>query len=283
MRGTQPGEEQGSAMAKGAGGLIRDAAFGIVRSAHERLLLKPLPERLAIYFHALPEDDYEPFRTCIRHLRDLGYRIVPVSELTSHEASGRMLFVSFDDNYQSWHRALGLLDVLDVQATFYVNTLPFMDTCPEPDRLEYFRRIDYSRSTLTLTRAELRDIARAGHEIGCHSHSHFNLAHLERARWDDEIRACRHRLEEIVDRPVEQFAYPYGMRRYFTPALRGYCRQIGFRSIATAIPGLQHAPIDPFSIHRTRWQLASPLQANMRDLQIDGRLFEALTGRSAVG
>ena len=155
---------------------------------------------------------------------------------------------------------------------------------PVAERVAYFKRIDYAESLDTVTRGQLREIAAAGHEIGCHSHSHFDLARLDRSRWHEEIHDSRRRLEEVVGLPVRHFAYPYGMRRYFSAELRTYCRSIGFSSIATAIPGLQHChPIDPYSLHRTRWHLFRSVEENVADVRIDGRAFEALTGRSAVG
>jgi peptidoglycan/xylan/chitin deacetylase (PgdA/CDA1 family) len=264
--------------------LSRQQAFAIVREAHKRVLMKPLPDKVAIYFHALDDSEHGAFRDCMVHFKDLGYRFVSASQYASTASHGRQLFVSFDDNYKSWHEALDLMTALEMQATFYVNTLPFRETCPEPDRLAFFDRIDHAGKGTSMTRAELRDLVQAGHEIGCHSHSHFNLAQLERGQWDQEIVGCRQKLEDLTGKPIEHFAYPYGMRRFFSEPLRDYCRSLGFKTIATAIPGrLQGGSIDPFNLHRTRWNLARPLAENIEDIRIDGRLFEALTGRSAVG
>jgi peptidoglycan/xylan/chitin deacetylase (PgdA/CDA1 family) len=262
----------------------RQLAFAVIRGAHKRLLMKALPGRVAIYFHALEPSDSLQLKACIEYFLNLGYRVVPVTEFVDERATGRMLFLSFDDNYKNWHGSLDLLDYLGVRGMFYVNTLPFMDTCPERERVAYFKRIDYARSTLSMTRSELLELAQAGHGIGCHSHSHFNLAQIDPGRWDGEIRDSKRQLEDLVGQPVEHFAYPYGMRRYFTASLRDYCQSIGFKTIASAIPGRQQARrIDPFNVHRTRWNLARSLADNIEDIRIDGRLFERLTGRSAVG
>ena len=282
----QPGSNQtpplaaSSALPRSA----RQRAFGMVRAAHKRLLLKPLPDRVAIYFHDLDRQDYDQFRACIGYFAQQGYRSVPISHYLDPAAAGKMLFVSFDDNYQTWHRALELLDEVGVRAMFYVNTRPFMDVCPEPERLAYFERIAHRRQPVSMTRAELGELVAAGHEIGCHTHSHYNLARLEPDRWDAEIRDCRRQLEDLVGRPIQHFAYPYGMRRYFSAPLRTYCRALGFVSIAAAIPGrLQGARLDPFDLNRTRWDLSQPVEHNVEDVRIDGRLFEALTGYSPVG
>ena len=262
----------------------RKMTFALIRSAHKRFRMKELPDRVAVYFHALERPDWAQFRACIAYFRNQGYRIVNIDEYSSTLARGKMLFVSFDDNYKNWHEAIGLLGELDVRATFYVNTLPFMDCSSEAARLQYFDRISYNANPISMTTAELVELANAGHEIGCHSHSHFDLARLERKYWDTEIRGSRQTLEDVIGRPVVHIAYPYGMRRYFTDALRDYCRSIGFQTIASGVPGYQHSPrIDPFNLHRTRWNFSRSLEHNIEDIRIDGRLFEQLTGWSAVG
>ena len=74
------------------------------------------------------------------------------------------------------------------------------------------------------------------------------------------------------------------MRRFFNERLSNVCRKLGFERIAYGIPGFQHEEnIDPMMIHRTRWLFEYDLAHNLDDLCIDGRLFERLTGRSAIG
>ena len=91
-------------------------------------------------------------------------------------------------------------------------------------------------------------------------------------------------LEDITAAPVQHFAWPYGMRRYFSEALRAYCKAIGFKTIANAIPGCQRrAAADPMNIFRTDWRLGKPLAYNFTNLGIDGRVFAALFGRSVIG
>ena len=263
---------------------MKRALFSLVRSAHRRLCSRPLPDRLAIYFHELELHQWDSFRNGILHIIEQGYCSVPVSGFVEQNSNDRRLFISFDDNFRSWNTSLKLLDELGLKATFYVNTLPFRDICDQNTISEYFDRIAHSGERITLTRSELLEIAAAGHEIGCHTHSHPNLSKLPRARWDKEIRDSKHVLEDILQREVADFSYPYGMRRYFSDALRRYCVDIGFRTIASAIPGLQHLPkIDFLNIHRSGWRLDETLSANLADLRVDGRWFESVSGRSPVG
>jgi peptidoglycan/xylan/chitin deacetylase (PgdA/CDA1 family) len=263
---------------------MKKSAASLIRLVHAKLSLKQLPERLAIYFHELDERQQGAFGEAIDYFMERGYRTCTPAQFVHAEPGRRSLFISFDDNFQTWRRALPALESACAQATFYVNTLPFRDTCSGPEIARYFERIGYRGPASTLTRQELCELRSAGHKIGCHSHSHYRLSALPRARWDDEIRASKADLEDLLGEPLTDFSYPYGMRRHFSHALRSYCAQIGFKTIATAIPGMQHTSNrDQLAIHRTRWRLDAPLEDNIADLRIDGALFEKLTGRSAVG
>ena len=74
------------------------------------------------------------------------------------------------------------------------------------------------------------------------------------------------------------------MRRHFSEPLRNYCKEIGFKTIANAIPGCQHkTDVDPMNIFRTDWRFGGPLTYNLTKLSIDGRAYAALFGRSVIG
>ena len=126
----QPGNDQ-----------TRQMTFALIRGAHKRFRMKELPDRVAVYFHALEDWDREKFKRFVLYFKDRGYRIVSLSEYLQPCATGRMLYISFDDNYLNWYESIGLFASLDMHATFYVNSLPFMDTCDEAARLRYFERI----------------------------------------------------------------------------------------------------------------------------------------------
>lgn len=263
--------------------VARQTLGNCVRLTHLALFRKELPRKIAVYFHELEPQHWAAFREAIVNFHRLGYEMVNAREFASDQSNRKLLFISFDDNFASWHAALEMMNEFGTKATFYVNTLPFRDTCDNIELDGFFARIAHKGVRQTLRRSDLADFIAAGHEIGCHSHSHFNLARLNRSQWDDEIRRSKEILEEITSREIDAFSYPYGMRRFFSEALREYCAAIGFRTIATGIPGLQQkAPIVPLNLHRTRWILTQPLERNIADIHIDGALFEQLTGRSAI-
>jgi peptidoglycan/xylan/chitin deacetylase (PgdA/CDA1 family) len=264
---------------------VKRTLFSIIRHAHRLLARGELPSRIALYFHELEAHQRDLFRSAVCTFNELGFRFVSLSDfLAARGLNDRHVFLSFDDNYRSWHESLPLLSELGVPVTFYVNTLPFRGDCSAEAARAYFDRVDHRGERIALTRSEVVELERAGHLVGCHSHSHFALSALPRSEWHGEIADSKRQLEDLLDREVPDFSWPYGMRRYFTEELRQYCVGLGFRTIAAAIPGYQaEAARDPFCIHRTRWDFQKPIEENLENLRIDGRLFERLTGRSAVG
>ncbi len=253
----------------------------LVRWAHLTALNKGLPDRAAILFHDLDEDTWPAFREVVSFFRDRGYRFCdPESFL--YGSAERRVFISFDDNYRSWHRALALFDDLTVRVTFYVNLQPCRDVATPDDIRTYYDRLHFHGDRVPLSTQELRSIAAAGHTLGSHTYSHHVLTDLPQSQARQDIAKGKRALEEVLERKTEHFSYPYGMRRHFSESLMQYCREIGCATVATAIAGLLHHLNGARTIHRTVWHLDRPLDYNIANLSVDGRLWERLTGRNAV-
>ncbi|MDJ0514348.1 MAG: polysaccharide deacetylase family protein [Methyloceanibacter sp.] len=257
----------------------------VVRQAHVLFAAEHFSRRVALYFHDLVPEYVGAFRDAVATFLELGYATVDPSEYAQDASdASRKLFVSFDDNYRSWFEALEIFDDLGIQCTFYVNTCPFRDVASRSTIDAYFDRIRYTGDRTPLSRSELRAISDAGHNIGCHTHTHFRLSGLPKEKWFEEIDSCKALLEDIVGHGVSDFSFPFGMRRHFSAPLRRYCRDLGFRTIATAIPAQLYAPhVDPFFIHRTGWKFDRPYTENLQNLKLDARMFGAAFGRSAIG
>ncbi|MBF0454239.1 MAG: polysaccharide deacetylase family protein [Magnetococcales bacterium] len=253
-----------------------------VRSLHLVFLNPALPTRLAIYLHALEAENYRAFEEFVTYFRGLGYRFCRVDEF--HATSDKVILLSFDDNYRSWFDAIDLLEQLEVKALFFINTLPTLKQTDDQTISGYYDRIAHHGERIPLTMAQIQALHQGGHTIGCHGHSHFNMAQLPFEQAVQEIQSNRQQLETIIGEAVNHLSYPFGMRRHFTPALRQWCRENGFKTVFNAIPGLQHTDNrDCFDVNRTRWHLHHPIKRNVEDLSIDGRWFEKLTKKSAVG
>jgi peptidoglycan/xylan/chitin deacetylase (PgdA/CDA1 family) len=257
-------------------------ATGRLRAAigafHRAFLRRPLPDKLALYLHSL-NGHTSTVEQFMGRFSDLGYHFVGPDEFLSR--SGRMIMLSFDDNYRSWYTSLTMFERLGAKATFYVNTLPFRDRASDADLSWFFSRISAAPEP-TLSADELRCIAEAGHTIGAHTHTHPNLRATPFERAKGEISTSRSILEDLLGGPVIHFAYPFGMRRHFSARLRRYCFETGFKTIATGLPAMQHVKPEDGVIHRSVVMLDVPFERYIENLQVDGRIFERVTGRNPI-
>jgi hypothetical protein len=255
-----------------------------IREVHRTFVRRPLPNKLGLYFHSSAGHEQQ-LDELLYFLKERGYAFTGPGEFLT--IAGNACFLSFDDNYHSWLRTLPIFEKHQVRATFYVNSWPFRDRISEAEVRGYLKKMGLTdveaEEETTLTTTELREIAAAGHTIGAHTHTHPVLTALPQEAAQEDIRICKEELASLLGRPTEHFAYPFGMRRHFSPSLRAYCRSIGFATIANAIPCMQYARSRPDSLNRSVWFLEQPLAFNLDNACIDGRLFAFLTGRSAVG
>jgi peptidoglycan/xylan/chitin deacetylase (PgdA/CDA1 family) len=254
---------------------------GLIRAVHLRFFRRSLPQKLALYLHTTA-GQLGRLEELLCFLGEQGYAFTGPDAFAA--ATDRTVFLSFDDNYRSWLDMLKPLEEFQVRATFYVNSWPFRDRVSGAEVRSYLKKLGVSSDEeATLSTGELREIADAGHLIGAHTRTHPVLTSIPQNIAREEIRVNKEELERIVQRPVIHFSYPFGMRRHFNRSLRAYCGSIGFTTVANATPCMQYARSRPHDLHRSVWFLERPFEYNLANVCVDGRLFQALTGRSAVG
>ena len=252
----------------------------ILRAIHLTALHRGLPDRLAVYLHSLEPSDHDAFCALIEELGARGYRFVRAGDYAG-PTTGRVAFISFDDNYRAWHDSLSLFDALGVRATFYVNTLPW-DASPRVLD-DYYDRLAHGGDRAPLTAEAARELHAAGHEIGAHGHRHLYMSRVSPDEARRDIDENRQRLQEAIRAPVRHFAVPFGVRRAFDRGLESHCARVGLRTVAYATPGLLHRPFDGFHLHRSGYEFGRTQADNLRSFGVDGHVFVALTGRSPVG
>ena len=143
------------------------------------------------------------FRGQLELLLGAGFELVTVAELAERAAGGvpppGLASLSFDDGLEDNHRVvLPILRELGVAATVYVTT-GFIGR-PNPW---------LGAPSRYLTADELRELHRAGFELGAHTVTHPDLATLPEEECEREVRDSVAALEAITGEPVRTFAYPF--------------------------------------------------------------------------
>jgi peptidoglycan/xylan/chitin deacetylase (PgdA/CDA1 family) len=101
-----------------------------------------------------------------------------------------------------------------------------------------------------MTRRQLRELADAGDEIGCHSLTHPDLRKVDDARLRREVAGAKGDLETLLGRPVLTYCYPDG--KYDARTVR-VVATAGYRvALATGLPAGRFVTGHPFEVGRYR-------------------------------
>ena len=129
---------------------------------------------------------------------------------------------------------------------------------------------------LMMRSEQVRELHRAGMEIGAHTVNHPILATLEPADAEREIEQGKRQLETILGAPVELLAYPNGRpHRDYDASHVAMARRLGFRGAVSTAPGVSQSGDDLFQLPRfTPWdrpigRWAFRLWLNQRNTQFE--------------
>lgn len=141
----------------------------------------------------------------LRHLRRRGLRGVSAEQwlraVDEGTASG-LVVLTFDDGYRDFvEYAMPVLASHGMTASVYVVAGKLGGTS---DWVSGDFRAPLMKAD------DVRAAAAAGHEVGSHTSTHARLSELSAAAVGHEVADCQRILQDILQRPVDGFAYPYG-------------------------------------------------------------------------
>ena len=171
------------------------------------------------------------FSAQMHWLSRLGYRGLAMSELMPYlrgEKKGKVVGITLDDGYQSnVSHALPILKQHGFSATCYVVS----------GRLgqhnEWDAALGMAKAAL-MSGEEMRAWLDAGMEVGSHTCSHADLNQLSLAEARHELLQSKSDLENLLQKPVTQFCYPYG---HFSPEHEALVSQAGYEAATTTHRG----------------------------------------------
>lgn len=156
----------------------------------------------------------------------------------------RSVVITFDDGYADTALARDVLERHRFPATvFVVSDCVGGRSSWELDRPEAGA---LARRAM-LGWPELRELARAGVELGAHSRTHARLTRLAPAELEEEVRGARAALELGLGRPVTTFAYPYGDQG---PDVRRAAARGGLKGAVGVRAGLNGAATCRYDLRR---------------------------------
>ena len=161
----------------------------------------------------------------------------------------------FDDGWLSqYQNAVSKLNSVGLKGTFYIVS----------------RRLADQGNTDFVSTDQVRDLYRAGHEIGAHTRTHSFLTQLTGVQQQSEIQGSRQDLLQLNVGAINSFAYPFG--DYNDAALQ-MVKSAGFTSAAATIGGLIGPTDDPYQLRRFSVEVNVPIS------QIKQQIDQALANQ----
>lgn len=166
------------------------------------------------------------------------YTVVPTALIVETVArkqpvpAGTMA-VHFDDCYRDVHaNAARILSCLGMTACSFVSS-GYIDT----DRAFPHDEAKCPVRLENLRREEVADLAENGFEIGAHTVNHVDLGRCDEAVAVVEVTQVKSDLEEILERPVEWFSYPFGAPENIRPSVVEAVQRAGYTALFSAYGG----------------------------------------------
>jgi len=138
------------------------------------------------------------FQEHIKSLSDSGYHSILPDQLYDWLAYGKPLppkpiMISFDDSHaDQYNIALPELNKYNFKGVFFIMTVSL-------------GRPGY------MNREQVKQLADEGHVIGSHTWNHKNVKIYTEEDWPVQIDKPVKQLETIIGRPINYFAYPFGL------------------------------------------------------------------------
>jgi peptidoglycan/xylan/chitin deacetylase (PgdA/CDA1 family) len=171
------------------------------------------------------------FSAQMHWLTRLGYTGLAMSDLMPYlrgEKKGKVVGITLDDGYQSnVLHALPILKSHGFSATCYVVSGQL------GQHNEWDKALGIAKAAL-MSFEEMRTWADEGMEVGSHTCSHANLNQLSLAEAGHELLQSKSDLENLLQKPVTQFCYPYG---HFSPEHEALVSQLGYSAATTTHRG----------------------------------------------
>jgi len=199
-----------------------------------------------LYYHRV-ENDIPPgqgvtpliFKSQIDYLRKRKYQTIGFEALWDYFRNGRPLpanpaIISFDDGYlDTFTEAYPILKTAGFTATIFMVS-GYIGGWSDWEGGQTNR-------TRLMNREQILTMASQGFQFGGHTRNHKKLNAIRLEEAEREIRLGKKDLEDLLQKPVQSFAYPYGD---FNEQIIELVKICGFKAARTVHTGNTHSEED---------------------------------------
>ena len=211
---------------------------------------------MTLFYHRIADDhpndwtlSNELFQRQINWLRER-FDIVSLEEAQlriGSEANDRpTVCITFDDGYaDNCTTALPWLIENEIPVTYFVTTHHIQTGEP------FAHDVANAQPLAVNSVQEIRDLAQAGVEIGAHGRTHTDLGRItDEDELFNEIVGSQRDLEEMLERPVRYFAFPFGLPQNMSTASFRIAFEAGLWGVCSAYGGYNLPGDDSFHLQR---------------------------------
>jgi peptidoglycan/xylan/chitin deacetylase (PgdA/CDA1 family) len=216
------------------------------------ILVRSVNIPVLLYHHVVPKidaDDLRPFIITefdfmwqLDLLEDYGYTPITLSDLFETSDLTNKVIITFDDCPKNLlDHAIPHLEKKKWPGVFFA---PY-------SHLGGVNQWNVARGKTKMelmTHDEIVQLATTRHEIGAHSMTHPHLNQCTDETAEAEIRQSKTQLEQLVNRPVTSFAYPYGHYPDRYVEIMSGC---GYKTAVSMYSKARSTLSDPYCIRRT--------------------------------
>jgi peptidoglycan/xylan/chitin deacetylase (PgdA/CDA1 family) len=199
-----------------------------------------------LYYHRVadgipPGEGVSPsvFKSQVHYLRKRGHHSIGFGELADHFRTGRSLpshpiIITFDDGYlDTFSQAYPILKTAGFTATVFMVS-GFIGGWTDWEGGQAHR-------APLMNREQILTLSAQGFEFGGHTRNHKKLVSIGLKEAEKEIRLGKTDLENLLQKPVHSFAYPYGD---FNDQIVELVKICGFKAARTVHTGNTHREED---------------------------------------
>lgn len=191
-----------------------------------------------LVYHRVANVSHDPLQLCVStdnfkkqiiYLKK-NFNLVPLSsmidDLKSRKIKKKTIAITFDDGYaDNLYTALPILEEFNVPTTIFIAT----DNVNSQEDFYWDKNTDKEDRGRPMNIEELKKIsAHPLIEIGAHTVHHPNLRKINIDEQSAEIRQSKNALEEILDKKISGFAYPFGSKKSFFRKTISEVKKAGF-------------------------------------------------------
>ena len=184
--------------------------FNLNRTLLDKILKDGIYPQTVHIFHHYFKDNNKYLIEFIRFAKKEGYAIKGYDY--EQKQGEKVLYLSFDDNYEAWYKMAQLLREEGVSCTFFINFAPNLMS----DALikEYYGSLGLPNGK-PLALDQVSELMQAGFNFGNHGLAHMPYSNLQLSHVKTDLDLNRNFFQQQFGAKLTNVAFPYGSMRYF--------------------------------------------------------------------